>query len=503
MAQSRLKLIYLLLSAGLFLGLHEICLAVFRSNPAPIATYPFLILAPSLALAACLWRTLWLTRISAPHARLFWILFGLGLMLWTCGMLLSAWEDLFERTPFSVTFFSDFVYFLYGVPILLAISSSTESERLPLFIWIDGIQATLTAYLTYVTIFSVVPFTASAIHPISDALLLKTYDIENLILAVAATLRLSAQPKEGEARRFYKVLCGFLWVYAIFAAIYNHLSVLTEGHSLDILVDVPFLFLALATVSLPLQKQESAPVTLKKPLALFIDNSSPIFYSLALSVLGLTVVRQHFYVGVTTIILALTVYGIRVISLQVRYIQSQQALQQARDQMEEISLQDALTKVANRRCFDQVLRSEWNRAARMKHPLSLLLIDIDHFKYLNDSYGHQHGDKCLADIAAAMQSVLKRSGDLLARYGGEEFAVILPGTGVNGAQEMATTMRDAIRSLNIPNEANSPGIVTVSVGIGSSEGPESGTPGALIEASDRALYEAKRNGRDRVECSSV
>ncbi len=134
-------------------------------------------------------------------------------------MLLSAWEDLFERTPFSVTFFSDFVYFLYGVPILLAISSSTESERLPLFIWIDGIAGhTLTAYLTYVTIFSVVPFTANAIHPISNALLLKTYDIENLILAVAATLRLSAQPREGEARRFYKTLCsiscGPMWIFA-------------------------------------------------------------------------------------------------------------------------------------------------------------------------------------------------------------------------------------------------------------------------------------------------
>jgi diguanylate cyclase (GGDEF)-like protein len=372
---------------------------------------------------------------------------------------------------------------------------------LPLFVWLDGIQATLTAYLTYVTIFSVPPFTASTIRPISDTLLLNTYDVENLILAVAATLRLLAQPKEGEESYFYKALCSFLWIYSIFAAVYNHFSVITEGHSLDILVDIPFLFLALIAVFLPLQKRESVPAVLKKPLITFLDNSSPLFYSLALSALGLTVVRQHFYLGVTTIILALTVYGIRVITLQVRYIQSQQALQQARDQMEEISLQDALTKVANRRCFDQVLRSEWNRAARMKHPLSLLLIDIDHFKNLNDSYGHQYGDKCLADIAAAMQLVLKRSGDLLARYGGEEFVMILPGTGVSGAQEMAKTVRDAIRSLKIPTKANSLGIVTVSIGIGSSEGPEFGTPSGLIEASDRALYEAKGNGRDRVECS--
>jgi hypothetical protein len=99
-AHRRLKLTYLLLTVGLFLSLHEICLAVFRSNPTPIATYPFLVLAPSFALTACLWRT----RMSAPHVRMFWILFSLGLMLWTSGMLLSTWEDLFERTPFSVTF---------------------------------------------------------------------------------------------------------------------------------------------------------------------------------------------------------------------------------------------------------------------------------------------------------------------------------------------------------------------------------------------------------------
>jgi diguanylate cyclase (GGDEF)-like protein len=495
--ESRLKLIYLAWPVGFFLGLHGACLAVFRSNPTSLATYPFLILAPSFALAACLWRT----KISAPHARLFWILFSLGLTFWNCGMLLSAWENLFKRTPFPVTFLSDFVYFLYGVPILLAISSSTESERLRLCIWIDGIQATLTAYLTYVTIFSVAPFTARTIHPISDALLSITYDMENLILAITATLRLLAQPQETEERHFYKVLCGFLWVYAIFAAINNHFSVISEGHSLDILVDVPFLFLALATISLPLQEKESAPIALKKPLALCIENSSPILYSLALSALGLMVVRQHFYVGLTAIILALTVYGIRVITLQVRYIHSQQALRQACDLMEEISLQDSLTKVANRRCFDQVLSSEWNRAIRMKHPLSLLLIDIDHFKHLNDGYGHQHGDKCLADIAAAMQSVFKRSGDLLARYGGEEFAVILPGTGASGAQDVAAILRDAIRSLKIPTEANSLGIVTVSVGIGTFERPESGTPWALIKASDSALYEAKRKGRDRIECA--
>jgi diguanylate cyclase (GGDEF)-like protein len=131
----------------------------------------------------------------------------------------------------------------------------------------------------------------------------------------------------------------------------------------------------------------------------------------------------------------------------------------------------------------------------------LLLIDIDFFKALNDAYGHLYGDQCLVEIAAAMQSVVTRSGDLLARYGGEEFAVILPGTGRSGAELLASKLHDVIRSLRIKNETSIGSFATVSIGAACEESPQTGSVLGLIEAADSALYRAKLNGRDRVEVS--
>ena len=238
-------------------------------------------------------------------------------------------------------------------------------------------------------------------------------------------------------------------------------------------------------------------------MTLFIENASPIFYTLALLLLGIVVVRSHFYLGISAIVAAITVYGIRTTVLQSRYLRSQQALQEARDRLEEISLKDGLTNIANRRCFDRMLEEEWKRAVRMQHSLGLLLIDIDFFKNLNDRHGHRSGDQCLIEIAAVLHSVLPRSGDLLARYGGEEFAVILPGTNLDGAQSVADRMRVAVRSLSIQNETSIGNFTTVSIGIAVYEFPQTGSPAVLVEASDRALYMAKQNGRNRIELSSM
>jgi diguanylate cyclase (GGDEF)-like protein len=497
MSRNPLKPIYLVLYSGLFLCLHAVSLTAFRSYSEPISTYPFLILAPALALAACLWRL----SISSFCTRLPWAFFCAGLLLWSCGMLLSAWEDLSQHTPFSLAFFSDFVFFLYGVPVLLAISTPAESARLPVFIWIDGLQAVLAACLVYTAIFSVAPFVPGIGQPISIHALTLTYDFENLILAVAAMLRFLSQPEASDERIFYRILGIFLCVYAISAGIYNHISSLTEGHSLDLLVDVPFLFVTAFAISAPKEDLWPAEVAPKKSLALFIDNSSPIFYAFALSTLGLVIIRAHFYLGVASVILTLAFYGVRVVTLQLRYMQSQQALQKARDRLEDLSLRDALTNVANRRCFDQTLIAEWHRAVRKQHPISLLLIDIDFFKTLNDSYGHPYGDQCLVGIAASMQSVIVRSGDLLARYGGEEFAVILPGTGRSGAELVASRLHKVVRSLRIKNETSIGDFATVSIGAAFEDSPQASSPLGLIEAADGALYRAKLNGRDRIELS--
>ena len=113
-----------------------------------------------------------------------------------------------------------------------------------------------------------------------------------------------------------------------------------------------------------IRQERPTQVAPKKPLAIFIDNSSPIVYTLALSALGLAVIRAHFDLGVATVILTLAIYSVRGVTLQLRYMQSQQALQKARDRLEGLSLNDALINFANRRCFDQTLSAEWHRAVR-------------------------------------------------------------------------------------------------------------------------------------------
>jgi diguanylate cyclase (GGDEF)-like protein len=161
---------------------------------------------------------------------------------------------------------------------------------------------------------------------------------------------------------------------------------------------------------------------------------------------------------------------------------------------------DGLTGIANRRHFDVAMEKEHRRAKRGGTPLSLLMIDIDSFKAYNDHYGHQKGDQCLIQVAAALAGMLKRPCDLMARYGGEEFAMILPETDIEQATLMAETIRARAQELAIPHERNGGDArqITVSIGIATQKVDAPVDIDALIGAADRALYQAKRDGRNRI-----
>lgn len=167
-----------------------------------------------------------------------------------------------------------------------------------------------------------------------------------------------------------------------------------------------------------------------------------------------------------------------------------------------LAMHDRLTALANRHSFDQAMAQAAQRSARLRRPLSLLLIDVDRFKSYNDRYGHQAGDDCLRAVAAAIRGVVRRSADLPARWGGEEFAVLLPDTGTAEALATAERLRAAVAALGIPHTeaARDGAIVTASVGVATLL-PEDGGPAVtelLVEAADAALYAAKRGGRNRV-----
>ncbi|WP_263415489.1 GGDEF domain-containing protein [Terriglobus albidus] len=176
--------------------------------------------------------------------------------------------------------------------------------------------------------------------------------------------------------------------------------------------------------------------------------------------------------------------------------------------LEELSLQDPLTGVANRRSFDRGLDREWSGAMRTQQPLALLMIDVDFFKLLNDRHGHRYGDEALMLLAEALQKGLPRSSDLVARYGGEEFAAVLPFTSASEAAEVAARMHAAVAAQKIAHETLIGPFVTISIGAAVCEPPYDESIarlgyGVLVEAADRALYLAKERGRNRTEFGEV
>jgi diguanylate cyclase (GGDEF)-like protein len=176
-------------------------------------------------------------------------------------------------------------------------------------------------------------------------------------------------------------------------------------------------------------------------------------------------------------------------------------LKRRADLLEELAHVDALTGIANRRRFGEAIEVELRRCQRNKIPLSLLMIDIDHFKQYNDHYGHGMGDLCLSRIASTLASNLGRAADLVARYGGEEFAVVLPASDLTGALQIAERLRAAVSAEKIPHAAlGAEAHVTLSIGIATVIPDNQTTVLALIEEADKNLYAAKAAGRNRV-CS--
>jgi len=178
---------------------------------------------------------------------------------------------------------------------------------------------------------------------------------------------------------------------------------------------------------------------------------------------------------------------------------SEEALGQVNAELSLLAATDALTGLPNRRQFDATLHKEWFRAMRDGTALGLLMIDIDHFKALNDLYGHQVGDLFLAQVSAVIRHNVRRAGDLAARFGGEEFAIVLPGTAIGGALEIGEVIRRAVAAHDFSAAVAGGHRISVSVGAAACVPMAGGGAVTLVSTADAALYQAKRNGRNRVE----
>jgi diguanylate cyclase (GGDEF)-like protein len=170
----------------------------------------------------------------------------------------------------------------------------------------------------------------------------------------------------------------------------------------------------------------------------------------------------------------------------------------AESKLEELATTDALTGLKNRRKFNATIDAEWRRAARQQEPLALLMIDADHFKAYNDTFGHQAGDQVLIGISICISDSVRCTGDCAARYGGEEFAVLLPGLSSTDALAVAERIR-----LKVQQWSDGPEISTVSIGIASMTPVATIDWSELVGIADKALYAAKANGRNQSVVASI
>lgn len=474
---------------------HAVLNTVFQSHGFTIS-YLLWAFWALLAALACLWRA-----FHCPHSiRTHWRLAAASLFFIFIAAAIEAPAEIFFKAVPTVASIGDFFFFASFVPILLAITLPDEGAFGRSAFLLDSFQAAACTCLAYTALFGAFPFSSEPANAMPYAPLEYVYDFEYVAVVLLAALRLLLGTRNKPDRYYFRVILLYTSLYAICSGIYNHYVgkySLTNG--MDALNDIPSAALALAAIfapaAVPIAESDSSPAASRPTLVRLIDNARPVFLSLALIGLSAVVAVRHFAVAFAFIVGAFILYSLRASLLQHKLEQAQAALEQSNSRLSEIALLDSLTGVSNRRSFDQIFAIEWGRAQRTRQPLSLLLIDVDHFKRINDTHGHQAGDECLRNTARLLSAALDRPADLIARYGGDEFAILLAETDSLGAFTVAVRIRSAVAKDS--TMASTP--TTLSIGVSTWNAVGEASSDELIRAADRALYAAKHNGRDRIE----
>jgi len=482
---------------AVFLSAQYAVFWLLPSIASPVA-YIVMVAAPLCAALAVVLRG----REQKFEARAGWYALAAGLVVWSLGAFGNLWQEWVLGRTNEMYRGAMLAFNLAGVPIafILAGESGRPRRLLPRRLLprvIDGLTASALGYAFFLFIWAMLTARGAPDEAGVNSLIW-LLDAQDAFLAVGALVRWYAT-EDSKERDLFRAISVYQLVYSALIFYNNHFVAGDPafGPEQSSIITVAFALLAM----LALHRGTWGPGRRVNPrLARTVNSASPILLAGALLIVSLFMIRVDYVVGTIGVLIAIVGYGIRTTSSQVSHIELGESLQRERSSLQTIAWTDALTGVANRHFLDEALA----RAARREVPfgqlLSVLMVDIDHFKALNDRLGHPAGDACLRDVAGALQRTLVRPGDVLARYGGEEFIVLLHDADTAGALIVAERLRTAVEELQIVNLGSPLGIVTVSVGAASAVLGDGAATG-LIEAADRALYDAKRAGRNR--CRSV
>jgi diguanylate cyclase (GGDEF)-like protein len=477
-----------------FLALQIIVLAFFGPSVTGPAAYILMVVAPLLTAVATLWRG----RSHSSSIRYGWYTLSLALTIWAVGAFGNLWQEMVLHRQNEMYRASMLAFNLAVVPTTYLLASDWRLHGRQLLRAVDALVALALgcAYFQYTW------------HMINDhsapaeagvAYLVWLLDLQNLYLCAAALVRWYVAEDRDE-RDLFRALSIYTSIYFVIVFVNDHYFAGNPAFGPQYATIVTLAFAVLC--GLALRAPSARPVrSVNSNLVRMVRSGSPILLAVALLTASLFLIRVEYLWGCVGILIAVLGIGVRTTLMQVHQIENREALRRKASALQTIAWTDALTGVPNRHFFTEALARACRRERRPGQQ-AILMIDIDHFKLLNDRYGHPVGDGCLRDVARALQCALVRADDVLARYGGEEFIVLLRDSPTAGAQAVAERLRATVQDLRIENAGSPERVVTVSIGVASAELTDEAAAARMVEDADRALYEAKCAGRNQVKLAT-
>ncbi len=456
-----------------------------------------------LASLCCIWRSRHIPSVE----RTAWWWISAALVMWSIAQVSEPLFTASNAASSLVMDGSDFLYLTAAFPLLLSMSATSEIGSIRGILYLNSFQAVMASVLVYVRLFH----TPSSPND-ANSVMLQIYAFYCVLLAIAATLRLVTWSTAEERRRI-RILCATVWLYLCVELPLDYATKrwnLQRGTLLDLLWSMPFLYAGWQVLHLPLDSDITMlPRRFSGRRGLWLQSLCPLLITAGVFLLAASILSAHSRIAVASMLLLLVVQALQSSTIQLNYFTGQRALlaqeqdlKQANAALEQLSYLDGLTGISNRRHFTSVFEEEWERAARRRSNLAILMIDVDFFKGVNDLHGHTYGDECLVRIAQTLKDALRRGNDLLARYGGEEFILLLPDTNISAAISIAERLKRATDLAGIVNQASPfDCLLTISIGVSAVQPVQGTSSTSLIELADHALYKAKRGGRNQI-CTS-